>query len=876
MHKRLIIVDISSFIFRAFFAIRPLSAPDGTPVNAVHGVLNMLLKLLEEYSPSHLFIAQDTGEKTFRSDLYPEYKSNRPEPPEALIPQFDIIHNILVELKLPHLSWPGYEADDIIGSAVAQWREQFEEILIASGDKDLMQLIGGNVKMVDTMKNITYDEKGVLEKMGVRPKQIVDYLSIVGDSSDNVPGMRGVGPKGAIKLLKEHENLDQCIALKDSFKGKALNRGFNEYLEDTLLSRKLVKIVTDIQLNVEVENLKYLLDPGPKALNLLQELGLKAVVARFEKMKGETPKEELKINITRVDSSKDFARLMSLVEETSIAAMEFFFDGDDPCRREITSIGLSLDGTEVFYLPAQSIDLDKLLAATYGQEKFEIYSSNCQMDVAYLLRTGRSFCAQKFDVIQAHFVVNADVESKLVPVVRRYFDIELEEFKKDKVIADSEEMAEKWIGERIYAIYRLAGELKKELKAKNVENVYYEIDAPLIPVLAGIEQAGVMINREFFLEFGEELEKKISAIEKKIQAHCDGEPINLNSPKQVSDLLFNRLKLPVVKKTKSGFSTDVEVLTILDSKNMSPIPGLMLQHRELGKLLSTYVRSLPDMVNPTSKRIHARFNQNIAATGRLSSNHPNLQNIPIRTEMGKRVRKGFIAHPGQLLFGADYSQVELRLLAHLSGDPVMQEAFRKDQDIHQQTAAEILGIPPEKITQNQRSYAKTVNFGLMYGQSSFGLASQLKISRQEAKDYITRYFSRFTEVKHYLDSLKEFAEEKGYSLTMMKRKRFLPDIRSSNRNLKAMAQRVAINSPIQGSAADIIKMAMVKIQREIKRQKLETKMILQVHDELIFEVSEEELETTKSLVIDTMENIAGPGLYLKVDTAVGVSWFDLK
>ena len=867
MKKRLVVVDISSFIFRAFFAIRPLHSPDGTPVNAVHGVLNMLLKLFSEYSPTHIFIARDTGEKTFRSDIYPEYKANRQQAPEDLIPQFDILYGILKDLNIPQVSLKGYEADDIIGTVAVGWKDNFDEILIASGDKDLMQLVGDNVKMVDTMKNVIYDVEKVKEKIGVGPEQIVDYLAMVGDSSDNVPGMRGIGPKGAVKLLQEHGSLDACVARKNSFKGKKLTTAFSDYLEDALVSKKLVEIVTNLDLGVEINDLEYHLQVTPDILDRLKKLGLKALLGKFEKI-GETSgekKEEVFFNLTRVETEKDFDGMITILEKAKIVALECFFDNEDPWQRKICAISLSIDGKNGFYCPIKGDRWERLLSKSVEQENIEIYSSQWKEIIGYLMRNNKPVKAKRFDVIQAHFVANPDANSEFSAIVRMYLDIDFKEMEKEQ-----QEM------QRSCLVYLLALRLKEELKAKNVESVYGEIDDPLIPVLAKMEMAGVMINKEYFLEFEEELDKKIMAIEKKIENHSQGVPINLNSPKQVSSLLFEVLGLPIIKKTKTGLSTDVEVLSILDKKNINPVPGLILQHRELGKLLSTYVRNLPDLINPVSGRIHTRFHQHIAATGRLSSTHPNLQNIPIRTQMGRKVRKGFIARPGFILLGADYSQVELRLLAYFSQDPVMLKAFEDDRDIHRQTASEILDIPLEKVTSDERSRAKAVNFGLMYGQSSFGLASQLGISRREAKDYITRYFLRFIKVKEYLDSLKEFAEKTGYSLTVKERKRFWPDIRSQNRTIKAMAERGAINTPIQGSAADIIKMAMKKIQDQLDKEGLAAKMIIQVHDELIFEVSEEELNRVKKLVKESMENILGSKCHLKIDMNIGVSWYDLK
>lgn len=896
--KRLIIVDVSSFIFRAFFAIRPLHAPDGTPVNAVHGVLSMLTKLIQDYEPSHLFIAKDSAGGSFRNEVYEEYKANRGEPPEELKPQFDLIKKLIEKLKIPYLMHDDFEADDIIGSAAIQWRDQFDEVLIASGDKDLMQFVGGNVKMLDTMKDITYDEKAVFEKMGVRPDQIVDYLSMVGDTSDNIPGLPGIGSKGAAKLLEQYGSIENILKHKEELKGKKIIEAFNEHLDKLEISQKLVKIVTDVDLGTTSEKLEYHFVPNQELIEYLTTLGFKSQLEKLQsKMKQingkkngvskDTTEEVQKslgsINFNSNQMSAD--ELVKLIKPCSIVGIDLLFDSMDPISKKPLMLGISLDGIECFsFKIANNVEeFKKIINCIWFDSQKIIISMRPKDEIIWCLENLGVPTSQHIDVIQAHFVKNPEANHNEGSIFEE-FGIEIL-FKdlftlKDGVLKNSSDLEREelsaFIASRAAAAYFAGSQLRESLAKEDLVKVYEGIDDPLIDVLARMEHRGVELNKEFFVEFETTLAKKISAVEENIFQHCGGESFNLNSPKQVGEFLFEKLALPVIKKTKTGYSTDAEVLEELDSRNLSPVPGLLMEHRELNKLQSTYVKALPQQINPKSGRLHTHFNQHVAQTGRLSSTNPNLQNIPIRTEMGRMVRKGFVAPKGKVLMGLDYSQVELRLLAHFSDDQTMIDAFKRGEDVHKQTASEVLGVPLDKVTSEERSKAKAVNFGLMYGQSSFGLAQQLRISRTEAKEYITRYFQRFHKVKSYLDSLKEFAERTGYAETLHGRKRFLTDIHSQNRTMKAMAERVAINSPIQGTAADIIKLAMVKIEKAMQEKKLRSTMLLQVHDELIFEVFEDEVNALKELVRDGMENVVELKVPLKVDVGIGENWFDLK
>lgn len=906
MSKRLIIVDVSNFIFRAFFAVRHMNAPDGTPTNAVHGVLMMLRKMLADYRPTHLLLARDTKGGSFRNELYSEYKANRTEPPDELIPQFALIDQALEKLGMPSISDEMHEADDIIGSAACQWRDEFDEILIASGDKDLMQFVGGNIKMLDTMKNKIYQPDDVFEKMGVRPDQIVDYLSMVGDTSDNVPGMRGIGAKGAAKLLAEHDTLEGCIAAKDTFKGKKLVEAFSEHLEAGLLSKKLVTIVTDMVLPLKAVDTHYSFHPNDDFIDFMKRLGLKMVMGQFlelrqaeervahaQKSGGSSDDDIVLVNLSeethapqveiQIISPSEFASFLTEAKSWSAVGAHTVYDSVDPLARNLTGIALSGNGQVAYWLPfvgEQALgagQFKELISTFWLKDQCEWLSEHVKDDLSFAIREGINFIAPTFDVSQVHYNLYADRSHNIEAMAKEFLNMTLTPFslKKEAPLLADVDWAAKTFGERAVALYEISRIFKNELKEKQLEKVYYDIDDKLFPILAKMENRGICIDIAYFKEFETELETALNDLQQKVW-EAAGEEFNLNSPKQLGEILYTKLELPVLKKNKTGPSTDAEVLEELASRELHPLPDLLMQYREIGKLYSTYVKSIPLLANPKTGRIHTHFNQNVAATGRLSSTDPNLQNIPVRTELGKKVRRGFIASPGKVLVGADYSQVELRLLAHFSQDPTMVNAFKENQDIHAQTASEVLGIALKDVKSIDRSKAKAVNFGLMYGQSSFGLAKTLRISRGEAKDYITKYFERFSSIKGYLDGLKEAAEKHGYAITLHGRRRYLPDIHSSNRTIKANAERMAINSPIQGTAADIIKLAMIEVDRRLENENLDAQMLLQVHDELIFEVPPENAEKLADIVRETMEHVVELSIPLKVDAGKAENWFDLK
>jgi DNA polymerase-1 len=881
MKNRLIIVDISSFIFRAFFAIRPMSTPDGRPVNSVYGVLSMMIKLINAYQPTHIVLARDTSGGSFRKEIYPEYKANRGPAPEELVPQFEMINKLIEVMKIPNKAMVNYEADDLIGSMAIQYKDAFDEILIASGDKDLMQFVDDKVKMLDTMKDITYGPNEVYEKMGVWPNQIKDYLSLLGDASDNIPGVKGIGAKGASKLLDEHKTLDAVIENIETLSNKRAKTALEKGVDDAYLSRKLVNIVIDLELGLEPKDLAFSLEPHPELLEYLDELNFKTMKGKLQSGSGavnEFKPNTISIGFDTVKDEKKWEEVVAgLAVNDSIYIEPIFREGDYHSQAP-ECLGLAVGEKNYIVYPAEIKSYNDLIKDILANKHLTITSNNIKPIACAASALNIDIECTLFDISQAHFVLDPDKKHDLSTISQEIMNenvITLKDLLKETLDAEqSVRNFEFALARRAYFGIRIYPWLMKQLKESNLESVYYDMDLPLTTVLAKMEMLGIDLNTTYYEEVEKDFQAQVDEIDAKVKEVSETE-VNLKSPKQVSALLFEKLGLPIIKKTKTGASTDSSVLEELTAQGQSEIPAMILKFREIDKLLSTYVKTLPKLVG-ADKKIHSHFNQNVAATGRLSSDKPNLQNIPVRSENGRKLRKGFIPSKGCVLLGADYSQVELRILAHYSEDEAMVNAFNNDEDIHAQTAAEVLDIDIKDVSKNDRSQAKTVNFGLMYGQGSFGLSKTLGISMGEAKNYITEYFEKFHKVKSYLDGLKEECEEKGHTETLYGRKRILKDINSSNRQMKSMAERMAINTPIQGTAADIIKKAMLDIDKELNDKGLKSKMLLQVHDELIFDVPENEIDQMKDLVRDKMENVVKLNVPLKVDMGIGENWYELK
>jgi DNA polymerase I len=909
MNKKLLLIDLSNFIFRAYYAITPLTSPDGTPVNAVYGIYNMLKRLIDSVKPTHILVAQDTKGGSFRKEMYPEYKANRGAPPDDLIPQFDLIEELVHCLDLPVCKMPGFEADDIIGSAIIQFKSEFNDVFIASGDKDLMQFVDEKVKMIDTMKNVVFGITEVKDKMGVYPHQIVDYLSLLGDASDNIPGVRGIGKKGAEKLLIEYENLDNILKNVETITTKRVKNALLNSSDSAILSKKLITIKVDINLNKKLDELSYDLSVNDNLISFLKKLGFNSLINKLNinssKLSSvnqkDEPTESVEKNIQETNLKTSNFKYVKVQSSKTVEGIFNFLSGRNKINITIYNeiiknqkhffvciTDLKISSVSHYFIFYDKMIFDNFFKIIILNANIEIYSFDFKSLLASIDYKFEKINATFFDLSQLRFVNNPGNKLTIQSLILSQYNFSLhylysDQFKKDNKVTQEDMLSDIELEEKIVndaficsqAIINICKDTLSDLSKNETLQIYNDLDSPLIPILAKMESRGILIDQKYFQKLENNFQSQIDKIKKEI-FETAGIEINLNSPKQVSELLFEKMNLPTIKKTKTGFSTSQEVMEKLEAMNISPIPKMIIKYRELDKLLSTYVKVIPRLINNETQRVHTHFKQNNASTGRLSSDHPNLQNIPIRTANGRLIRKGFVAKDDFLLLSVDYSQIELRILAHFSQDPTMVKAFKNNQDIHTQTAAEIFNISLDSVKSEQRYKAKAINFGLMYGQSAFGLSETLNISRTDAAEYIEKYFTNFSKVKVYLDSLVEECQISGHTKTMFNRKRYLPDINSNNRQVKSSAERVAINTPIQGTAADIIKKAMIDIDNKLKQEKLNSSMLLQVHDELIFEVDPTELDIMKEIITTSMENVVKLKVPLKVDMGIGKNWFDLK
>jgi DNA polymerase I len=909
------LIDASSFIFRAFYAVRPLNNKSGLPTNALFGFANMMLKVLEEKRPTHIAVVYDTKHPSFRKELYPEYKANRGAMPEDLVPQIPYIKKFVECLGLPAFERPGFEADDVIATLAdraAHLSKEEAEVMIVSSDKDLMQLVNDHIYLFDTMKDQKFTGKEVKEKLGVAPELVADYLGIVGDSSDNIPGVKGIGPKGAVALLEQFGSLENIFENLSAVKKDAQRKQLEDCKDQALLSKKLATVIRDLPLETDWHSLRCEPRAGDAMFALLQEVEFQGLEKRLRSWGGK-PAEENSINqqedfskreISSSDvvlQKKKFYKILQTENELR-GAFESLIDSpliaiDTETTgleiRDVELVGFSFCGneSEAYYVPVahegvEQVPVSKALKLL-GKclEKKKICGQNLKFDLSILRSAGLALSPETvaFDSLIASYVLSPESRHGLDLLAEKYLNhknISYEEVcgsGKDQISFKNAplEKAGEYAAEDAHVAFLLENVLSEELeKTPELKKVFHEIDMPLVPVLSELEWQGVAIDSKHLhkvsLEFAEELEK----LEKRAHEIAGGE-FNLSSPKQLQKILFEDLKLPTAKKTKTGFSTDVEVLEKL--AHIHELPRIILEHRELSKLKGTYVDVLPELVSKKTGRVHAQFHQTVAATGRLSSSDPNLQNIPIRTESGKLVRKAFVAEEGNVLLGADYSQIELRILASMSRDPHLLEAFNSGKDIHSITASQIFSIPLNEVDETNRRKAKAINFGLIYGKSAFSLAEELGITRSEAADIIQRYFSQFPTIRNFLDGLKEIAKKNGYAETLFGRRRWIEGIHSQNKMILGMAERMAVNTPIQGTAADLVKIAMARLYRVLREGGWKSKMILQVHDELVLEVPLNEVEEMKKIVKVEMEKAGREKITvpLTVDVGVAQNWLAL-
>lgn len=885
--QRVYLVDGSSYIYRAYYAIRHLSNSKGEATNAVYGFTNMLLSLVRDEKPDRLAVVFDAKGPTFRKELYPEYKANRSSMPEDLVPQMPLIKAVVRAFNMPALEQAGVEADDIIATLAKRYAEQGLEVTVVTGDKDLMQIVNDRVCLLDTMKGRVSGRAEVIERFGVPPEQVLEVLGLAGDSSDNIPGVPGIGEKTAAGLVQQFGSIENLLQNIDQVKGRKRQENLREYGEQALLSRKLADLVYDVELDVKLDDLS-LKEPDRDALTelfkqlefhkLLQEFSVsdpqqQASADNYQAVLGET---ELDVMLEKLQRAGRFA---IDTETTSLVAVQ----------AELVGLSFAIEAGHGWYLPVghrylgvpeqlpKELVLEKL-RPILEDPQIEKVGQNIKYDALVLRNAGIELAGMALDTMLLSYIVHPAAKSHgLDALAADHLNHRMIPYSEmtgsgKKQICFSEVEVEKatvYAAEDADITWQLAEKLLPELPAGDPERLLREVEMPLVEVLTRMEWRGIRIDADFLGALSAEMAGKLDGLEAEIHQLAGG-PFNINSPKQLGEILFEKLGLPKGKKTKTGWSTNVEVLTNLAEDH--EIAAKILDYRSLSKLKNTYTDALPRLINPVSGRLHTSFNQAVTATGRLSSSDPNLQNIPIRTAEGRRIREAFIPAEGWTLLSADYSQVELRVMAHMADVTALKESFRADEDIHKRTASEIFNVFPELVDAEMRRQAKTINFGVLYGMGAFSLAKDLGISRKEAQAFIDHYFERYPAVLDYLEAKKAEAREHQYVTTLLGRRCAIPEINSKNGAIRSYAERNAINYPIQGSAADIIKVAMVNIDRRLREENLQARMLLQVHDELVFEVPEEELEAVQKLVRVEMENAVPLDLPLKVDIGVGRNW----
>ncbi len=906
-YNTLYLIDISSFIFRAFYAVRELTAPDGTPVNAVYGVATMLQRLMDEADPQFLAVVYDSKEPSFRKIQYPEYKANRSAPPEMLLPQFEIIEELVNQMGIPSFRQSGVEADDLIATLNRNWKAEDSKhrVVIVSGDKDLMALVDSKTQVWDTMKEVHYTPHEVMEKFGVKPSQVRDYLAMVGDSSDNIPGITGIGPKGAEQLLNEHETLEGVIAAAKE--GKIKGKKGEQIVQGEAmakLSQELATLKEDIELQLSADRARFEFKVHAGLLEFLKRYNFKSLVSKYSSMGSaqDAPPIDL-VHTSLKPRNLEFKTistdegLQELIRSLKVAG-EFAFDTEttslDPRNAKLVGLAFSVSEDGGFYVPVgheltleskiPQLEESKVLTALKPVlESAEVrkIGQNLKYDLRVMRRQGIDLRGVGADTMVAAYALDSSGRHNLDFLSKKYLDYDVKTYesvtgKGASQIPFSEvsiEEATRYSAEDAWCAWALWKKLEPELKRAGVEKLYQEVDLPMVGVVADMEDAGIKVDPVFLKKLEGEFEGELRAIETKIQAYTKNPSLNLNSPKQLAAFLFEELNLPPQSKTRTGLSTDASVLEALSP--LHPAPKLLLEYREISKLKGTYVIPLQELRDRADGRIRTSFHLTGTATGRLSSSDPNLQNIPVRSARGQRIREAFVAEPGSVLLSADYSQIELRILAHMSGDPVLVDSFNRGEDVHRRTAGEMFHKSPAEVSDQERSFAKAINFGLMYGKTVFGLAEELKISRGESKKMIDQYFSRYARVKEFLDEQVALAHERGFVVTLLGRKRALPEIKSSNPAIRANAERMAMNSPIQGTASDLIKMAMVRLHQELKTQGLRSKLLLQVHDELVLECPEGEVDQVRALTIRVMESAMALAVPLKVNVGIGPNWASL-
>lgn len=919
---RIFLVDAYALIYRSYFAFinRPLTNSAGENTSAPFGFTRFLLDIREQYEPDYLAIVFDSGD-SFRDEIFPEYKATREKMPDDLRASLGRVRQIVEGFNDPVVELDGYEADDVIGTLAHKAVAEGLDAVIVSGDKDFYQLVGPHVHLLNPGRGgstgvaqewVTVENADL--KFGIPPHQVADYLALVGDSSDNVPGAKGVGPKTAVALLEQHPDVETLIEHATELKPPRAAKSIGENAEAVRMSKRLVTIMTDLDVELDLDVLS-VQEPDPVALRdlfvalefrrLADEYALKVQQAGGgPRGKGETTQTEVRYEV--VDDPTEVEALAKQIRAAGRVAVAVEMDGASPLRSPLVGVALAVEHGAAWYLPFGHVQPFELTFEGEGQEvtrnlpgldhlsmeplrsvltdaAVEKVGHDLKRTVLVLGRAGVEVAGATFDSMIASYVLDPGRRGhELGPLSMDVFSHKAAT--RDDVTGSGRSRvsfgeapvsrAKAYLCEFADLSLRLGQHFAQKLEETSLRALMDELEMPLVPVLVGMERAGVRIDPEFFSSMRSRLKRELDQIQDEIFKLAGGD-FNLNSTPQLRQVLFEKLDLPVLKKTKTGPSTDASVLEELAAMGHQA-PLLMMEYREMEKLRSTYVDALPKLVNPDTDRIHTSFNQTVAATGRLSSSEPNLQNIPIRTDLGREIRKGFVSAPGSVLLGVDYSQIELRVMAHFSGDDAFVTAFRNGVDVHRQTASVIFEVPVEDVSPDQRGQAKTVNFATLYGQGPFSLARQLGISREEAKLFIETYFDRFAGVRRYLDDQVTMAKELGYVETLMGRRRYVPELRSSNWNVRSFGERVAQNTPIQGTAADMMKKAMIDVHDALVSAESGAVLLLQVHDELLLEVPEEEVDAVRALVVERMEGAVELDVPVVAEWGVGASWYDAK
>lgn len=875
MKKKLILIDGNSFCYRAFYAIRSLTTSAGEPTNAIYGFVAMLNKLLTEHQPDYLAVTFDLKGPTFRHKRFADYKSQRKPMPDDLSIQLPTIKKIVSAYNIPIFEQEGYEADDIIATLVAKLAgSNALEILIVTGDKDMLQIVAASVKVLNPHKEgMILDEAWVKKRFGVEPVKVIEIMALAGDASDNIPGVPGIGEATAIDLIKKFGTLDQVLANVDAIENKARRTAIKEFVQQAQMSRELAMLDVNVERIAKKDPAALLAElrmrqaDSTKLLELFKRLEFKSLMQKV------APKQETVVDYRIVDNATWAQKYLKEISQKDSIAFYLYSTHQEPMLAEILGLALALEKGENLFFSLEHISIEafKPILEDKGIKKI---GHDLKYAKLLLSNYGIALNGLDFDAkIAAYLLRPESLKYELADLTLEYLNCRLEALPVKPGHPIDQETA-KSCCECANIILKLSMILRQQLKSKSLLSLFENIELPLIEVLVDMEGEGIALDKDLLLHLSRDFENRLKGLTQDIY-EISGESFNINSPKQLSFVLFEKLKLPKVKRTKTGASTDTEVLAKL--AKIHPIAGSLLEFREIAKLKSTYLDGMLKLLHHQTGRIHTSFNQTATATGRLSSSHPNLQNIPIKTRLGRKIRQVFVpAEKGNLLLSADYSQIELRILAHLCADRNLISAFKEDLDIHAYTASLIFGESPNKITQQMRDTAKTVNFGIIYGMSAYGLSKDLGISQAQAQEFIQAYFQRYPGVKKYIDTQIEKAKRYGFVTTLLKRRRYIPQIKSVDQNISQFAQRAAINAPVQGSASDLIKAAMIEIQRNLKAKQSNVKMMIQVHDELVFSVPQDELEPAKALIKERMENVFRLKVPLKVSIKSGKNWLEVK